>query len=781
VFGIGNHLDAVRSTRRFRVFCSGPCWVVLAVLVRYRSRVAAEAVPAVGLIKRRSVSMPVDDYFESRAQQLQRVTIDRMRRSGVGHAVPSRWLVLLVTVGLTGPCRREAAPPLRLPGVQPAVPSPVVIPAAPVPPPALTGTALVFADRRADFHLRHGNLLALGISRLGLIGATAGTDGTLAVWALRTGRQIGWITTLHGSVWAVAVTDDGSRLATGGPDGVRMWEVGSGTTLWSSNIDVDNLAFTRDGARLVGGRFGRHCLWDTRDGRLLWRQPTSDDPRVQTTVVANDGHVVFASYLLSGSLNAFDPDTGKELWGLRVPLAGAVAMSRNGDRIAVLGQSGLVIASDRGERLAEIPISGRGDTGVLLPDDPRYVVTWDDHTLYGWSIEAKRLLWKMPREDGQHGPQLAGRDAIAIGTGLACVARRLSDGTERWRRDGCTQAVPARASSEMLLMSGPSAFDVADTATGRSLLPAPAPQGPLGPVMALAAAPDGQRVIGVSADGSLWAWGPNMARQLVTNPQVFWPKRARFLPDGRLAVVGLIPGGFGAEIHRYGNDLDAIEETFPIPQRSYLGGAGMLAGERVIVDEVRRDDYLRTVIDLRGVTPPYHLPSWRRPPGHPDFSLRSETIEGAVANARLTRIYLSGDELHIHAWDVRSGRLVADTRRRFGMLPELALSADERYVIVGTDQGQVVLLEAETLVEVRRFAGPAQRIAMVASSPDSALVVAAAGDGLFAWRLADGTQVASVDFSGAHDAPTSIAFAPDGAILWVGTTLGSVYRFHARR
>lgn len=34
VFGISNHLDAVRSTRSYRVFCFGHCWVVLAVLVR---------------------------------------------------------------------------------------------------------------------------------------------------------------------------------------------------------------------------------------------------------------------------------------------------------------------------------------------------------------------------------------------------------------------------------------------------------------------------------------------------------------------------------------------------------------------------------------------------------------------------------------------------------------------------------------------------------------------------------------------------------------------------
>jgi hypothetical protein len=34
VFGIGSHLDAVRSTRRRKVFCFGHCWVVLSVLVR---------------------------------------------------------------------------------------------------------------------------------------------------------------------------------------------------------------------------------------------------------------------------------------------------------------------------------------------------------------------------------------------------------------------------------------------------------------------------------------------------------------------------------------------------------------------------------------------------------------------------------------------------------------------------------------------------------------------------------------------------------------------------
>lgn len=45
VFGIGSHLDAVRSTRAFRVFCFGHCWVMLAVLVAVPFSSRAWALP----------------------------------------------------------------------------------------------------------------------------------------------------------------------------------------------------------------------------------------------------------------------------------------------------------------------------------------------------------------------------------------------------------------------------------------------------------------------------------------------------------------------------------------------------------------------------------------------------------------------------------------------------------------------------------------------------------------------------------------------------------------
>jgi hypothetical protein len=45
IFGLGNHLDAVRSTRRQKIFVFGHCWVVLAVLVHVPFSTRAWALP----------------------------------------------------------------------------------------------------------------------------------------------------------------------------------------------------------------------------------------------------------------------------------------------------------------------------------------------------------------------------------------------------------------------------------------------------------------------------------------------------------------------------------------------------------------------------------------------------------------------------------------------------------------------------------------------------------------------------------------------------------------
>jgi hypothetical protein len=60
VFGIGTHIDAVRSTRKHKVFCFGHCWVVLAVLVQVPFSTRTWALPLLFRLYRSKADAGVD-------------------------------------------------------------------------------------------------------------------------------------------------------------------------------------------------------------------------------------------------------------------------------------------------------------------------------------------------------------------------------------------------------------------------------------------------------------------------------------------------------------------------------------------------------------------------------------------------------------------------------------------------------------------------------------------------------------------------------------------------
>jgi hypothetical protein len=76
VFGIGSHLDAVRSTRRFRVFCFGHCWVVLAVLVQVPFARRAWALPLLFRLYRTTKECAAKGHPHRKKTELARDMLD---------------------------------------------------------------------------------------------------------------------------------------------------------------------------------------------------------------------------------------------------------------------------------------------------------------------------------------------------------------------------------------------------------------------------------------------------------------------------------------------------------------------------------------------------------------------------------------------------------------------------------------------------------------------------------------------------------------------------------
>lgn len=127
VFGIATHVDAVRSTRKHRVFCFGHCWVVLAVLMRVPFSKRTWGLPVLFRLYRSKKETPKADYAKKTelACELLRVfvgwvgdrpvelTIDMgYCNNTVAHDLPS-------SVVLFGAMRTDAAL-TALPGPRPA-------------------------------------------------------------------------------------------------------------------------------------------------------------------------------------------------------------------------------------------------------------------------------------------------------------------------------------------------------------------------------------------------------------------------------------------------------------------------------------------------------------------------------------------------------------------------------------------------------------------------------------------------------------------------------------
>ncbi len=139
---------------------------------------------------------------------------------------------------------------------------------------------LVDAKTKAVLRILRGHMdqsMALAFSADGEVLASGSWAGDVRLWDVATGRLLRK-DRVPGTVWAVAFSPDGSRLAAGGGDGIRVWEVsgpGSGETLPPlveiRNVGIiSDLGFSPDGVCLAAvGRDKMVRMWKVEDWKLV--------------------------------------------------------------------------------------------------------------------------------------------------------------------------------------------------------------------------------------------------------------------------------------------------------------------------------------------------------------------------------------------------------------------------------------------------------------------------------------------------------------------------------
>lgn len=393
-----------------------------------------------------------------------------------------------------------------------------------------------------------GAVTSVALSPDGTRIATAGEDWTVRLWDAQSGEQIRVLRGHDEAVQAVAFSPDGRWILTGSRDfTARLWDARSGAeirVLGGHRLWVNAVAFSLDGRLVATGASDDVVrLWDAESGEQLLELSGHGGPVISVAFSPEGGRLVSGAQ--DATARIWDAGTGEQIYELggHASWVTSVAFDGTEGRILTVSDRARLWDAQSGREIREVgPLLGFLASGAFSPDGRQLLVASDSRaTLFEVETGAE-IRTISEREDALTSVAFsADGETVVIGSedGIATLLDAAS-GEVTHALDGHHGAAGTIAISPdgtfVVTGSADRTARVWDAVSGELIRVL---EGHGGGINAVAVSPDGARIATASIDQTARMWDARSGAQIrIFEGHDGWLEAVAFSPDGERLVTG---------------------------------------------------------------------------------------------------------------------------------------------------------------------------------------------------------------------------------------------------